>query len=80
MRKIILDTTISLDGYYTSPNPIFVDQNARHKLKLISARTFQNGVVALHYEPAGACHWAIASSMLRKSLDLLGQSRCVRPW
>jgi len=31
--------------------PVFVDQNARHKLKLISARTFQNGVVALHYEP-----------------------------
>ncbi len=31
--------------------PIFVDQNARHKLKLISARTFQNGVVALHYDP-----------------------------
>lgn len=31
--------------------PIFVDQNARHKLKLISATTFQNGVVALHYDP-----------------------------
>lgn len=32
--------------------PLFVDNNARHPLKLISARTFNNGVVALHYEPA----------------------------
>ncbi len=30
---------------------LFVDQAARHPLKLISARTFGNGVVALHYEP-----------------------------
>ncbi len=30
--------------------PLFVDQNARHPLKLASADTFQNGVVALHYE------------------------------
>ncbi len=30
---------------------LFVDQNARHPLKLISAKTFANGVVALHYEP-----------------------------
>ncbi len=31
--------------------PSFVDRDARHPLKLISARTFHNGVVALHYEP-----------------------------
>lgn len=31
--------------------PLFVDPNARHKLKLIEAKTFTNGVVALHYEP-----------------------------
>jgi len=31
--------------------PLFVDQNARHPLRLISARTFGNGLVALHYEP-----------------------------
>ncbi len=31
--------------------PIFVDPDARHSLKLIAARTFQNGVLALHYEP-----------------------------
>jgi dihydrofolate reductase len=31
--------------------PIFVDHDARHSLRLISAKTFDNGVVALHYEP-----------------------------
>ena len=31
--------------------PMFVDQDARHSLKLISAKTFSNGVIALHYEP-----------------------------
>jgi dihydrofolate reductase len=31
--------------------PLFVDQGARHQLKLISAKAFQNGVLALHYEP-----------------------------
>ena len=31
--------------------PIFTDDRKRHKLKLISASTFENGVVALHYEP-----------------------------
>ena len=31
--------------------PVFVDQNARHSLKLVAARTFHNGVIALHYEP-----------------------------
>lgn len=31
--------------------PLFVDQDARHPLRLISAVTFGNGVVALHYEP-----------------------------
>ncbi len=31
--------------------PVFVDQNARHKLTLMFAKTLQNGVVALHYEP-----------------------------
>lgn len=30
---------------------LFVDQNSRHPLRLISAKTFGNGVVALHYEP-----------------------------
>jgi dihydrofolate reductase len=29
---------------------IFVDQNARHLLKLVSSTTFRNGVVALHYD------------------------------
>jgi dihydrofolate reductase len=32
--------------------PIFADDQKRHRLKLISAREFGNGVVALHYEPA----------------------------
>ncbi|MDG6900054.1 MAG: dihydrofolate reductase family protein [Nitrososphaerota archaeon] len=31
--------------------PLFVDQKARHPLKLVSAKAFGNGVVALHYEP-----------------------------
>ncbi len=31
--------------------PIFVDQSARHPLKLISAKMLRNGVMALHYEP-----------------------------
>ena len=30
---------------------LFADDQKRHKLKLISAREFGNGVVALHYEP-----------------------------
>ncbi|MDG6985271.1 MAG: dihydrofolate reductase family protein [Nitrososphaerota archaeon] len=30
----------------------FVDKESRHKLKLISAKTFPSGVVGLHYEPA----------------------------
>jgi dihydrofolate reductase len=34
-----------------SGKSLFVDQNARHPLKLISAKTFQNGVLALHYDP-----------------------------
>ena len=32
--------------------PLFVDKEARHPLKLVEARTFSNGVVGLHYEPA----------------------------
>lgn len=32
--------------------PLFADKEARHPLKLVAARTFGNGVVALHYEPA----------------------------
>lgn len=32
--------------------PSFVDKKSRHKLKLISAKTFRSGVVGLHYEPA----------------------------
>ena len=31
--------------------PIFVDRDARHSLKLVAAKTFHNGVIALHYEP-----------------------------
>jgi dihydrofolate reductase len=31
--------------------PLFTDRDARHPLRLIEARTFRNGVVALHYEP-----------------------------
>ncbi|MGC8506493.1 MAG: dihydrofolate reductase family protein [Thermoplasmata archaeon] len=31
--------------------PLFTDDQNRHKLRLISARAFSNGVVALHYEP-----------------------------
>ncbi len=31
---------------------IFVDREARHPLKLVTAKAFGNGVVALHYEPA----------------------------
>lgn len=30
--------------------PIFVDPDARHPLKLLSAKTFRTGVVGLHYE------------------------------
>jgi dihydrofolate reductase len=40
VRPIILGTGKS----------IFVDQNARHPLRLISSTTFHNGVVALHYD------------------------------
>ncbi len=35
-----------------SGKPLFVDKEARHPLKLVAARAFSNGVVALHYEPA----------------------------
>ena len=34
-----------------SGKPIFEDSKSRHKLKLVSAKSFSNGVVALHYEP-----------------------------
>ena len=34
-----------------SGKTLFNDKNKRHKLKLISASKFSNGVVALHYEP-----------------------------
>ena len=34
-----------------SGKPLFVDKKRRHKLKLVSASKFLNGVVALHYEP-----------------------------
>jgi dihydrofolate reductase len=30
--------------------PIFVDSDARHPLKLVSAKTFKSGVIGLHYE------------------------------
>lgn len=30
--------------------PIFVDQKARHPLRLVSARTFKSGAIGLHYE------------------------------
>jgi Dihydrofolate reductase len=32
--------------------PLFIDDQKRHMLRLISSRSFDNGVVALHYEPA----------------------------
>lgn len=32
--------------------PLFHDEKKRHSLKLISSQAFDNGVVALHYEPA----------------------------
>lgn len=32
--------------------PAFIDQDARHKLRLVAAKTFRNGVLALHYEPS----------------------------
>ena len=31
--------------------PIFSDSDARHPLKLLSAKTFKSGVIGLHYEP-----------------------------
>lgn len=31
--------------------PLFADQEERHYLRLVSARAFESGVVALHYEP-----------------------------
>jgi dihydrofolate reductase len=34
-----------------SGKPLFSDEKKRHKLRLISASKFTNGVVALHYEP-----------------------------
>lgn len=34
-----------------SGKPLFHDSDNRHKLRLISAKAFKNGVVALHYEP-----------------------------
>lgn len=35
-----------------SGRPLFADTEARHPLKLLGAKTFGNGVVGLHYEPA----------------------------
>ncbi|MDG6918774.1 MAG: dihydrofolate reductase family protein [Nitrososphaerota archaeon] len=32
--------------------PAFIDRESRHKLKLVGAKTFSDGVVGLHYEPA----------------------------
>ena len=48
-----------IDEYYIRVRPIilgagrplFVDPNARHPLKLISASAFKNGVIGLHYQP-----------------------------
>ena len=48
-----------IDEYYIRVRPIilgagrplFVDPNARHPLKLVSASTFKNGVIGLHYQP-----------------------------
>jgi dihydrofolate reductase len=48
-----------IDEYYVrvrpiilgSGRPIFVDPDRRHRLKLVSAKTFKTGVVGLHYEP-----------------------------
>ncbi len=34
-----------------SGRPIFVDPNARHPLKLVSAKTFKSGLIGLHYVP-----------------------------
>jgi dihydrofolate reductase len=31
--------------------PLFEDRNARHPLKLVSSKVFENGVLAVHYEP-----------------------------
>jgi dihydrofolate reductase len=31
--------------------PLFVDHNARHPLRLLSAKTFKSGVLGLHYVP-----------------------------
>lgn len=31
--------------------PLFQDEKKRHSLKLISSQAFDNGVIALHYEP-----------------------------
>lgn len=31
--------------------PLFKDDRKRHSLKLISSKAFQNGVIAIHYEP-----------------------------
>ena len=31
--------------------PLFVDRNARHPLKLVSSRVFENGVLGANYEP-----------------------------
>ena len=32
--------------------PLFTDNKKRHLLRLISSRSFENGVIGLHYEPA----------------------------
>ncbi len=48
-----------IDEYYIRVRPIilgagrplFVDPGARHPLKLVSAKPFENGVVGLHYQP-----------------------------
>lgn len=34
-----------------SGRPLFKDQKERHRLRLVSSRAFQNGILALHYEP-----------------------------
>jgi dihydrofolate reductase len=48
-----------IDEYYVrvrpivlgSGRPLFVDPERRHPLKLVSAKTFETGVIGLHYVP-----------------------------
>ncbi len=35
-----------------SGRPLFRSQTERHRLRLVSSRTFSNGVLAVHYEPS----------------------------